>query len=86
MAVMIKTFDQQGDFAANYAAEQWLREAGYSVGIMERGSPRGILRGNYLIMKWRNLSPQDRKALDGQMTGDMRNGPVTVEIFHFGAK
>jgi hypothetical protein len=83
---MIKTFDQKGDFAACYAAESWLHESGYSAGSMQRGAPRGIMRGDVLIAKWRNLSPQDRAALDGQMTGDMRNGPVTVEIFHFGAK
>jgi hypothetical protein len=79
---MIKTFDQQGDFAACDAAESWLREGGYSVGSCERGSPRGIMRGDVPIAKWRNLSPRERKTLDGIMRGDMRNGPVTVEIFH----
>jgi len=83
---MIKTFDQQGDFAAARAAENWLHEGGYSVGSSERGAPRGIMRGDVLIAKWRNLSRRERATLDGQMTGDMRNGPVTVELFHPGAQ
>jgi hypothetical protein len=81
MAFMIRTFDQPGDFAAQAAAKQWLHERGYSVGIMEADAPRGIMRGDVLIAKWCNLSPRERATLDGQMTGDMRNGPVTVEIF-----
>jgi hypothetical protein len=78
---MIRSFDQQGDFSACAAATQWLHEGGYSVGIMQGPAPRGIMRGDVLIAKWRNLSPRERATLDGQMTGDMRNGPVTVEIF-----
>ncbi|WP_206078656.1 hypothetical protein [Allomesorhizobium camelthorni] len=49
---------------------------------MQRGAPRGILFGLYDIAKWKNLSSADRRALHGVMTGDMRNGPVSVEIFH----
>jgi len=82
---MIKTFHEQGDFAAAGAAEQWLHENGYSVGSSQRGSPRGIMRGDVLIAKWRNLSSRERAALDGQMTGDMRAGPVVIEIFYLGA-
>ncbi len=81
---MIKTFHDEGDFAAQAAAKEWLRENGYSVSIMQAGSPRGIMRGDVLIAKWRNLSPRERATLDGQMTGDMRNGPVTIEIFYLG--
>jgi hypothetical protein len=76
-----KTFDNQGDFKANYAAEQFLRERGFSVGSMQRGDPRGILFGHYDIQKWRNLRKADIQALHGVMRGDMRNGPVTIELF-----
>jgi hypothetical protein len=51
---------------------------------MERGSPRGIMFGNYDVSKWRNLSKRDRADLHGVMTtatGSMREGPVTVRIF-----
>lgn len=44
------------------------------------------MRGDVLIAKYRNLTPRERAMLDGQMTGDMRNGPVVIEIFHLGAE
>lgn len=75
---MKKVFDQAGDFSACDAAEQWCKENGVSVGSMQRGDPRGLMRGDVRIAKWRNLGQADKDALDGQMTGDMRNGPVTV--------
>lgn len=81
---MIKTFHDQGDFAAQAAAKRWLHHNGYSVGIMQDGSPRGIMRGDVLIAKWKNLSLREKATLDGQMTGDMRAGPVVIEIFHLG--
>jgi hypothetical protein len=73
-------FEQKGDFQAVAAAEDWCRERGISVGSMERGNPRGLLRGDFAIAKWRNLSVQERIDLDGAMTGDMRNGPVIIRI------
>lgn len=73
-------FEQTGDFVAAHAAEQWCKERGISVGSMERENPRGLLRGDFSIPKWRNLSPSQRYSLDGRMTGDMRNGPVTIVI------
>ncbi|WP_185961250.1 hypothetical protein [Telmatospirillum sp. J64-1] len=65
-----KIFPYDGTpFGAMWAAERWLAENGYSVGHSEKGSPRGILKGDYDIQKWRNLRPQDRAALDGEMIG-----------------
>ena len=74
-------FRQQGTFAALREAEQWCDDNGYSVGDLQRGAPRGILKGEYAISKWRNLDANDIAALDGQMVGDFRDGPVVVEIF-----
>lgn len=31
-------------------------------------------------MKWRNLNRVERAMLDGELTGDPRNGPITVEL------
>lgn len=73
-------FDNEGDFAAMYAAEDWCAKHGLSVGSSERGKPRGILFGDYAIAKWHNLRQADRDALHGTMTGDMRSGPVTVAV------
>lgn len=40
----------------------------------------GLLYGDWAIAKWRNLSPAERKQLDGRMEGDFRHGPVTIRI------
>lgn len=74
------TFDQAGDFAAYHAAERWLSDRGFSLGHMQRGAPCGIMRGDWDIQKWRNLSNQDRRELDGTLSGDFRNGPVVIRV------
>ena len=75
-------FNQSGDFRACDAAVQWCRDHGISVGSMQRGSPRGLLYGDYSIAKWRNLDSEEQADLDGVMTGDMRNGPVKVTLYN----
>lgn len=75
-----KAFEQCGDFEACRAAEKWCAEHGISVGINQRGDPRGLMYGDYLIMKWRNINPKQRERLDGRLTGDMRHGPVFLSI------
>lgn len=74
-------FHQKGTFAAVRAAEQWCDDNGYSVGDLQRGAPRGIMIGDHCIPKWRDLDADDIAALDGQMVGDFRDGPVVIEIF-----
>lgn len=73
--------DAGGNFSAQSRAEAFLEGAGFSVGRMQRGSPRGILFGYFDIQKWRNLNEVERHELHGEMTGDMRAGPVTVSMF-----
>jgi len=68
------TFSQTGDFEAMHAAEQWCADNGYSVGSMQRDDPRGLLKGDCDISKWRNLSAVDRFELDGTMS------PVVIEL------
>lgn len=75
------TFTEAGDFNSCYAAEEWCKAAGLSVGSMQRGEPRCLMRGDVYVAKWRNLSAAERIECHGAMTGDMRNGPVTVEVF-----
>lgn len=67
-----RTFADPGEWTASTAAEKWLRNGGYSVGRRQRGEPRGVLRGDWDIQKWRNLRKREREALDGVMTGDSR--------------
>jgi hypothetical protein len=80
VTVLTVRFNDEGEFAAARAAEQWCAERGISVGRMDRFGSRGLLLGNYDIAKWHNLSARDRKALHGVMRGDMRKGPVTVTL------
>lgn len=78
---MKKVFKGDGStFSATYEAEKWLADNGYSVGSMQRGEPRAIFKGGHCIPKWRNLNVKERAAADGLMTGNGREGPITVEI------
>lgn len=75
------TFNQTGDFAAVNAACNWLRDRGYSIGSMCMDMPIGILKGDWSITKWRNLTIKERKQLDGQLvSNDFRNGPVVIQL------
>lgn len=80
----VVTFAQdQGDdtFTAMRAAEKWCADHGVSVGrLCGPGYPVGLLYGDFDIAKWHNLSPKERAALDGRMTGSMRTGPVTIDL------
>lgn len=76
-----KTFTGAAPFVAIDAARTWLTERGYSVGEMQGRDPMGIMIGDhYDIAKWRNLNATERMALDGQIEGDKRNGPVVVRL------
>jgi hypothetical protein len=78
---MKKVFDiLGGNFEACREAEEWCDERGISVGQMERNQPRGLMHEECWIAKWSNLSAGVRRRLAGTMTGDMRHGPVTVEL------
>ena len=80
MSTTTIVFDQKETFEAKYAAEKWCQDNNISFGSSCANSPIGLLRGNYSIAKWRNLSIKERAQLDGTMSGDMRNGPVTITI------
>lgn len=73
-------FTDQGVFAAKNAAEKWCRDNGISYGSSCACSPIGLMRGDINISKWHNLSRREIAFLDGRMTGEMRNGPVTIEL------
>jgi hypothetical protein len=78
---MKKIFDRPGgNFEPCLDAERWCEERGIAIGDMERGQPRGLLLGVFDVAKWHNLSVPERRELDGTMTGDMRHGPVVIEL------
>ena len=70
-------FDRPGDFASRDAATAALTAAGFSIGSNQRGAPTGLLLGDVSIAKWRNLSHQERRDLDGELFAS-REGPATV--------
>lgn len=72
------TFHAAGPFNAFAEAKAYCKERGLSVGTMQGDAPIGLKYGDYAIAKWRNLSDNEKQALDGTITGNKRNGPVVV--------
>jgi len=81
----IKRFEHTGeDWSGLHAAESWLRSNGYSVGSMQRSDPIGVVKGDVLIAKWRNLSAKDKRELDGCIVPDggrFRDGAAIVDLY-----
>ena len=78
---MKKVFDTLGgNFDDCRAAEEWCEERGISVGTMERRQPRALFHEDCHVGKWSSLSGPERRQMHGTMTGDMRHGPVTIEL------
>jgi hypothetical protein len=78
--MMRETFSGERDFEASGKAEAWCEAHGLSVGELARNDQRGILLGDFAIAKWHNLNHGHRMALHGVMSGDMRRGPVHVDL------
>lgn len=75
-----KTFTEQGTFNALHAAEKWLTENGYSYGPTSCMHPVPVLKGDWSIAKWKNLTKKEIAQLDGRIDGNEREGPVTVYL------
>lgn len=74
-------FSDKGPFQAWYACQNWLSEHGYSYGATSCRAPGvGVLKGDYCIAKMHNLTKAEVQQLDGIVTGDFRNGPVTLTL------
>lgn len=74
------TFDQIGDFAATNEAERLLKAHGFAIGPSQRGAPRAVMFGNYIVSKWKNLNRVEREFTHATLTGDGRNGPLTLRL------
>lgn len=74
-------FKGGGTFEAMYAAQRYLTANGYSYGSSCYPQPTAIMKGQYHIAKWKNLTEKERSQVDGTMTGDMREGPVVITFF-----
>jgi len=79
---MKKVFNKQEGvvFGAYYDACAWLKENGYSYGSMCGSMPIGVMKGNFIIAKWKNLTELEISELDGRMIGEFREGEVVIII------
>ncbi|MDY7565825.1 hypothetical protein QN400_10690 [Pseudomonas sp. RTC3] len=75
-----KTFEAPGTFDAWKAARKWLEENGYSCSDTSAMHPVAVLKGDWLIAKWKNLTKKEIAQLDGMVDGNFRDGPVTVTL------
>lgn len=69
-------------FDSEAQAQSVLALVGFSIGTTQRDAPRGLMfPDSFDVMKWRNLSLEDRAGLHGVYRRDFRDGPVTVHLF-----
>jgi hypothetical protein len=80
LSVFKKVFTGHVPFEAMNACRAWLDERGYSYGSTCVMNPTGVLKGDFDIAKWRNLTRKEIAALDGQINGNTRDGPVTLVL------
>lgn len=64
------------------AAMQWCDENGYSYAPLCRDMPIGIMKGEWSIAKWKNLTEKEREEVDGRITTntDWSAGPVFITM------
>jgi len=73
-------FDGNGEaFSAMTDAENWLTKNGYSFGSSCVDCPQAILKGDFLIAKWRNLTQKERSKIDGKLHAG-REGHATIVL------
>lgn len=78
------SFKESGTFASYYKACGWLKDNGYSYGdtAISRSNHCGILKGDFSIAKWYNLTKKEISQLDGVMTSyDYREGEVFITLY-----
>lgn len=75
-------FDVPGTWQALRSAERWCTEKGYGTGSGDYPNPIAISDGPYdHTQKWHNFTTHEKKTCFGIITGDMREGPMTIRIF-----
>ena len=79
------TFKVEGTFQSMYAAQRWVKEQGYGYGSSSAMHPTAVMKGDYhsydLPEKMKNFTQKEKNNVHGIITGDMRDGPVTVFIY-----
>lgn len=73
-------FHATGTFQALWAAERFLKSAGFAFGPGSAGNQTAVMFGDYVVAKWHNLNRAERAGCHGLLTGNRREGPVTVTL------
>lgn len=70
------TFPCDGQlWTAKRAAEAFIREQGWAVGPSDVTGRRGVMfNGDYIVAKWKNLTPAERTACDAVLVGGGQTG------------
>lgn len=77
-----KIFKGSGEtFSAKWEAEKWLSDNGYSYGSSCVCSPQGVVKGDAIISKWRNMTNKERNLMDGRLYSD-REGDARLVLNH----
>lgn len=80
MNEFVKKFPYDGTtFGAKHAAEKWLFNHGYSFGSSCVLCPQAIIEGDVLIAKWRNLTPREKRFIDGTLEAG-RNTDAVIKL------
>lgn len=76
-----KAFHGDGSpFGAKYEAEAWLEDRGYSVGSSCVMGPQAVIaRPGVLVAKWKNLTAQEKVAVDGRLSAP-RGCPAVLDL------
>lgn len=80
-----EAFTVAGTFQSMYAAQKWIRDKGYDYGSSSALEPTAVMKGNYydygLPHKMKNFTVKEKQMVHGIITGNMREGPVTVCLY-----
>jgi len=65
---------------ATYNAEKWLTDNGFSYGPGSVDGPAGVIKGDAIISKWRNMTRTEQKSMDGHLwTGYDRDARLEIK-------
>jgi hypothetical protein len=83
MADTVQFANDGREFSGFDAALAFMLDAGFAVGPMQRGAPVAAMFGQYIVGKWRNLSPAQKTLCHATLQatgGSYRDGVVFCTI------
>jgi len=68
-----------------HAMVGWLHDRGYDFGDKDGNNYIPVMKGYYdryeIPRKWNSLDNRQKRFVHGVITGDMKEGPITVYLF-----